>query len=103
MRAILVFSFIIFVLGLDFSAVAQELDSNQGKKEDDSTQEEIKDLQRQLKNQQQQIDQLQDQLKLKSEPDAKQSSPLGKASGWAASLNPKISLDGLFAAGSSTA
>jgi hypothetical protein len=94
MREIFVFLLIFLVTGSVFSVRAQETDSDP--KNQASTRDELEVLQKQLENQQKQIDGLQSQIK------ADQGSP-GKTSGWASSLNPKISLNGLFAAGTSTA
>jgi len=103
MRVILVVLLIFLATGFVFSVGAQELDSDQRQKERDPAQEELKGLQEQLKNQQKQIDQLQNQIKARSAgPDTTPALPQGKGTGGF-SMNPKISLDGLFAAGTSSA
>lgn len=104
MRAILIVLVIFIATGSTFSVRAQEPGSNPIRKESDPTLEELKNLQQQLDRQQQQIDRLQNQIKTSSETPNTTPVPL-QAGGPAgrSSMNPKISLDGLFAAGASTA
>lgn len=103
MRVILVVLLIFLATGLVFSVRAQELGPDQRRKEPDPAREELKDLQEQLKNQQKQIDQLQNQIKARSVgPDTPPVLPQGKGTGGF-TMNPKISLDGLFSAGTSSA
>lgn len=103
MRAMLIILLVFLATGSDFSARAQEPGSDQVQKENDPTPGELKNFQKRLDSQQQQIDQLQNQIKTSSEaPNLTQAPSQARGSAGGSSMNPKISLDGLFAAGAST-
>jgi len=105
MRVILVALSIFVFSGAFSTAMAQEAGTDSAPKKQNSNSEEVKDLEQRLEDQQKQIDELKAQIRTSSEtPDMAQTPPPARAVGGAiASMNPKISLDGLFAAAASTA
>ena len=92
---------LIFLASGGFSFGAEPLDSDQRQKEQD---EKSKNLQEQIQSLQNEVKGLRDQMRSSaSVSEQKPVPPQIRSGGAGASMNPKISLDGLFAAGASTA
>lgn len=101
MRVILMVLMLSLSAGLFFSARAQEPGSGTDQKEKRPVRPESKSVDDRLDDQQKQIDQLRSEMSAgQASPDMTQAPAPARGAG--ASMNPKISLDGLFAVGAST-
>jgi hypothetical protein len=103
MRLICLVAIVLFSTGFFVSVGAQEPDFGMTEEKSEKAQEELRGLKEQLKAQRKPIERLQDQIDAASIGQDPVSSGNGGILSAISSMNPKISLDGLFAGAGSTA
>ncbi len=96
---------LIFLVSNGFSVVrSQEIDPDQHQEERDPARQEFDDLQELMRSLQKEIKGLQNQINNQSSLSAQKPAPLqGRGAAGGSFMNPRISLDGLFSVGTSSA